>query len=111
MRSGLLSDVSDPQAAYRPFDVAASGYVPAEGGAVFVVEELGHALARGARVYGEITGWAATHDAAPTDPATGPDPAHYARALRLALAAVPRRYREGPLQQAAKERAARLTAA
>ncbi|MER5605518.1 oxygenase MpaB family protein [Micromonospora tulbaghiae] len=34
-----------------------------------------------------------------------------ARALRLALAAVPRRYREGPLQQAAKERAARLTAA
>ncbi|MBC9003460.1 oxygenase MpaB family protein [Micromonospora aurantiaca (nom. illeg.)] len=33
-----------------------------------------------------------------------------ARALRLALAAVPRRYREGPLQQAAKERAARLTA-
>ena len=34
-----------------------------------------------------------------------------ARALRLALAAVPRRYREGPLQQAAKERAARLAAA
>ncbi|WP_091669721.1 oxygenase MpaB family protein [Micromonospora auratinigra] len=34
-----------------------------------------------------------------------------ARALRLALAAVPRRYREGPLQQAAKDRAARLTAA
>ncbi|MET9302334.1 oxygenase MpaB family protein [Micromonospora aurantiaca] len=34
-----------------------------------------------------------------------------ARALRLALTAVPRRYREGPLQQAAKERAARLTAA
>ena len=33
------------------------------------------------------------------------------RALRLALAAVPRRYREGPLQQAAKERAARLAAA
>ncbi|MGC4893368.1 oxygenase MpaB family protein [Micromonospora sp. DT31] len=33
------------------------------------------------------------------------------RALRLALAAVPRRYREGPIQQAAKERAARLTAA
>ncbi|MEU1807617.1 beta-ketoacyl synthase N-terminal-like domain-containing protein [Micromonospora aurantiaca (nom. illeg.)] len=85
LRSGLLSDVSDPERAYRPFDVAASGYVPAEGGAVFVVEELGHALARGARVYGEITGWAATHDAAPTDPATGPDPAHYARAVRLAL--------------------------
>ncbi|MFG1717488.1 beta-ketoacyl synthase N-terminal-like domain-containing protein [Micromonospora chalcea] len=85
LRSGLLSDVADPELAYRPFDVAASGYVPAEGGAVFVVEELGHALARGARVYGEITGWAATHDAAPTDPTVGPDPAHYARAMRLAL--------------------------
>ncbi|MEU2610088.1 beta-ketoacyl synthase N-terminal-like domain-containing protein [Micromonospora sp. NPDC007271] len=85
LRSGLLSDVADPERAYRPFDAAAEGYVPAEGGAVFVVEELGHALDRGARIYGEITGWAATHDAAPTDPASGPDPAHYARALRLAL--------------------------
>jgi minimal PKS chain-length factor (CLF/KS beta) len=86
LRSGLLSDVADPERAYRPFDVAAAGYVPAEGGAVFVVEELGHALARGARIYGEVTGWAATHDAAPTDPDAGPDPTHYARALRLALA-------------------------
>ncbi|WBC16293.1 beta-ketoacyl synthase N-terminal-like domain-containing protein [Micromonospora sp. WMMA1998] len=85
LRSGLLSDVADPERAYRPFDTAASGYVPAEGGAVFVVEELGHALGRGARIYGEITGWAATHDAAPTDPAAEPDPTHYARALRLAL--------------------------
>ncbi|MDG4800543.1 beta-ketoacyl synthase N-terminal-like domain-containing protein [Micromonospora sp. WMMD980] len=85
LRSGLLSDVADPQRAYRPFDVSASGYVPAEGGAVFVVEELGHALGRGARVYGEITGWAATHDGAPTDPEQGPDPTHYARALKLAL--------------------------
>ncbi|MEU1842865.1 beta-ketoacyl synthase N-terminal-like domain-containing protein [Micromonospora sediminicola] len=85
LRSGLLSDVADPERAYRPFDAAASGYVPAEGGAVFVVEELGHALGRGARIYGEITGWAATHDATPTDPEAGPDPTHYARALRLAL--------------------------
>ncbi|MFI7426272.1 beta-ketoacyl synthase N-terminal-like domain-containing protein [Micromonospora sp. NPDC049836] len=85
LRSGLLSDVADPERAYRPFDAGATGYVPAEGGAVFVVEELGHALARGARIYGEITGWAATHDAAPTDPDGEPDPTHYARALRLAL--------------------------
>ncbi|WP_406045469.1 ketosynthase chain-length factor [Micromonospora sp. NBC_00898] len=85
LRSGLLSDVADPERAYRPFDVAATGYVPAEGGAVFVVEELGHALARGARIYGEVTGWAATHDAAATDPHAGPDPTHYARALRLAM--------------------------
>jgi minimal PKS chain-length factor (CLF/KS beta) len=85
LRSGLLSDVADPERAYRPFDVAASGYVPAEGGAVFVVEELGHALSRGARVYGEVTGWGATHDAAHTGPDTAGDAGQYARAMRLAL--------------------------
>ncbi|MBY8870327.1 ketosynthase chain-length factor [Micromonospora sp. PLK6-60] len=84
LRSGLLSDVADPRRAYRPFDRAAAGYVPAEGGAVFVVEELDHALSRGARIYGEVTGWAATHDGAPTDPDRA-EPAHYARALRQAL--------------------------
>ncbi|MFI7649133.1 beta-ketoacyl synthase N-terminal-like domain-containing protein [Micromonospora sp. NPDC049460] len=85
LRSGLLSDVADPEVAYRPFDRSAGGYVPAEGGAVFVVEELGHALARGARVYGEVTGWGATHDAAHTGPDAGGDSARYARAMRLAL--------------------------
>ncbi|SCG42172.1 beta-ketoacyl synthase N-terminal-like domain-containing protein [Micromonospora coxensis] len=85
LRSGLLSDVSDPESAYRPFDRTAGGYVPAEGGAVFVVEELGHALARGARVYGEVTGWGATHDAAHTGPDGAGDPDRYARAMRLAL--------------------------
>ncbi|OWU97471.1 ketosynthase chain-length factor [Micromonospora wenchangensis] len=86
LRSGLLSAVDEPAAAYRPFDRAAGGYVPAEGGAVFVVEERGHALARGARIYGEVTGWAATHDAVHTGPDTAGDPATYARAMRLALA-------------------------
>ncbi|WP_328852527.1 ketosynthase chain-length factor [Micromonospora globbae] len=85
LANGLLSDVADPERAYRPFDAAASGYVPAEGGAVFVVEELGHALARGARVYGELTGWGATHDAAHTGPESAGDPVQYARAMRLAL--------------------------
>ncbi|MFI6264868.1 beta-ketoacyl synthase N-terminal-like domain-containing protein [Micromonospora sp. NPDC051006] len=85
LSSGLLSDVADPERAYRPFDAGASGYLPAEGGAVFVVEELGHALARGARVYGELTGWGATHDAAHTGPQTAGDPIQYARAMRLAL--------------------------
>ncbi|MFC0006519.1 beta-ketoacyl synthase N-terminal-like domain-containing protein [Micromonospora siamensis] len=84
LRSGLLSDVSDPRRAYRPFDRDAQGYVPAEGGAVFVVEELGHAVSRGARIYGEVTGWAATHDAAPTRP-DGAEAVHYARAMRQAL--------------------------
>ncbi|PZF98213.1 beta-ketoacyl synthase N-terminal-like domain-containing protein [Micromonospora deserti] len=85
LRSGLLSDVADPARAYRPFDAAASGYLPAEGGAVFVVEELGHALSRGARVYGEVTGWGATHDAVHTGPDAAGDPGQYARAMRLAL--------------------------
>ncbi|MER7893922.1 beta-ketoacyl synthase N-terminal-like domain-containing protein [Micromonospora sp. NPDC094482] len=85
LSSGLLSDVADPERAYRPFDAGASGYLPAEGGAVFVVEELGHALARGARVYGELTGWGATHDAAHTGPQSAGDPTQYARAMRLAL--------------------------
>ncbi|MGC4746234.1 beta-ketoacyl synthase N-terminal-like domain-containing protein [Micromonospora sp. DT201] len=85
LRSGLLSDVSDPERAYRPFDATASGYLPAEGGAVFVVEELGHALARGARVYGEVSGWGSTHDAAHTTAESAGDPVQYARAMRLAL--------------------------
>lgn len=85
LRSGLLSGVEDPERAYRPFDVSASGYVPAEGGAVFVVEEFGHALARGARIYGEVSGWGSTHDAAHTGASSAGDPVQYARALRLAL--------------------------
>ncbi|MEU4680121.1 beta-ketoacyl synthase N-terminal-like domain-containing protein [Micromonospora sp. NPDC023737] len=85
LAGGLLSDVADPERAYRPFDAAASGYLPAEGGAVFVVEELGHALSRGARIYGELTGWGATHDAVHTGPDTAGSPTQYARAMRLAL--------------------------
>ncbi|MEV4624841.1 beta-ketoacyl synthase N-terminal-like domain-containing protein [Micromonospora sp. NPDC049523] len=86
IRNGLLSDSDDPQRAYRPFDVAASGYVPAEGGAVFVVEELEHALARGVTtIYGEIAGWAATHDGQHTVRVGAADGTQYARSLRLAL--------------------------
>ncbi|MDI5940047.1 beta-ketoacyl synthase N-terminal-like domain-containing protein [Micromonospora sp. DH15] len=85
LRSGLLSVADDPARAYQPFDADAAGYVPAEGGAVFVVEELSHALARGARIYGEVTGWGATHDAVHTGPGRGGDTVQYARAMRLAL--------------------------
>ncbi|MEW2475205.1 beta-ketoacyl synthase N-terminal-like domain-containing protein [Micromonospora gifhornensis] len=85
LRSGLLSAVDDPQRAYQPFDVSASGYLPAEGGAVFVVEEYEHARARGVRGYGEVTGWGATHDAAHTTAESAGDPHQYARAMRLAL--------------------------
>jgi minimal PKS chain-length factor (CLF/KS beta) len=87
LRTGLLSSSPEPRRAYLPFDAAAAGYVPGEGGAVFVVEDLGHALDRGApRIYGELAGWAATHDATHTGPDGGGDARQYARAIRLALA-------------------------
>ncbi|MFG2060813.1 beta-ketoacyl synthase N-terminal-like domain-containing protein [Micromonospora sp. NPDC048871] len=85
LRSGLLSGADDPRRAYLPFDSATSGYLPAEGGAVFVVEEYEHARARGVRGYAEVTGWGATHDAAHTTADSAGDPHQYARAMRLAL--------------------------
>jgi minimal PKS chain-length factor (CLF/KS beta) len=85
-RSGLLSTGSDATRAYRPFDVDAAGYVPGEGGAVFVVEDLDHALARGVRtVYGEVAGWGSTHDARHAGRTSAGDADQYARAMRLAL--------------------------
>jgi minimal PKS chain-length factor (CLF/KS beta) len=84
--SGRLSTCSDPLRAYRPFDADATGYVPGEGGAVLIVEDLDHALARGATIYGEIAGWGSTHDAEHTVPGSGGSARQYARAMRLALA-------------------------
>ncbi|MFC7550930.1 beta-ketoacyl synthase N-terminal-like domain-containing protein [Plantactinospora sp. GCM10030261] len=86
LRGGLVSTADDPARAYRPFDADAGGYVPAEGGAVFVVEDLAHARERGAPViYGEVAGWGASHDARHTDIEGAGTAAHYARAMDLAL--------------------------
>ncbi|MFJ8199854.1 beta-ketoacyl synthase N-terminal-like domain-containing protein [Streptomyces sp. NPDC096152] len=55
-----LSRVEDPARAYRPFTDAASGFVPAEGGAMLVVEEAGVARERGMPVRAFVAGHAAT---------------------------------------------------
>lgn len=60
---GALAEHSDPTKASRPFDMARNGIVISEGGCVFTLERLDKALARGARIYGEITGYAMNSDA------------------------------------------------
>ena len=65
LASGRLSTVDDPDRCYIPFDRAASGYVPGEGGAILLVESEQSARERGARWYGEIAGYGATFDPRP----------------------------------------------
>ncbi|MDH5738409.1 MAG: beta-ketoacyl-ACP synthase I [Gammaproteobacteria bacterium] len=61
---GALSSAYNdtPEKASRAFDVDRDGFVIAGGGGMVVVEELEHALARGAKIYGEIIGYGATSD-------------------------------------------------
>jgi 3-oxoacyl-(acyl-carrier-protein) synthase len=81
---GRFNPTDDPTMAYRPFDAAAAGYVPGEGGAFLIVEELSAARARSASVYAEVLGHAATHDAYHHhDPA--PDGRRLVRAISLAV--------------------------
>lgn len=74
----------DPAQASRPFDRDRNGFVMGEGSGILLLEELGHALSRGARIYAEIVGYGMTCDAYHmTSPVPGGEGA--TRAIQLAL--------------------------
>jgi len=60
---GALATHENPELACRPFDTARNGIVVAEGGGICTVERLQDAQARGAKIYGEIIGYAMNSDA------------------------------------------------
>ena len=74
----------DPKTASRPFDKDRSGFVMGEGAGILILEELEHALSRGAKIYAEMIGYGMTCDAYHmTSPVPGGKGA--ARAIQLAL--------------------------
>lgn len=65
LTTGRISHHPDPARAYLPFDTAACGYLPGEGGAILIVEDAESARARDAQAYGEIAGHGSTFDPRP----------------------------------------------
>ena len=76
-----------PETASRAFDATRDGFVIAGGGGVVVLEELNHALARGAKIYAEVTGYGATSDG---HDMVAPSGEGGERSMRLALSTLPK---------------------
>jgi 3-oxoacyl-[acyl-carrier-protein] synthase II len=80
----MTEQTGEPSRAMKPFDRRRDGFVLGEGAAFFVLEELSHALGRGARIYAEIAGHGRSCEAYhATDP--HPDGVGYSRAMEKAL--------------------------
>ena len=75
-----------PEKASRAFDAGRDGFVISGGGGMVVLEDLEHALARGAKIYAEVTGYAATSDG---HDMVAPSGEGGERAMRLALQTLP----------------------
>lgn len=59
----LSTDNDHPEKSSRPFDATRNGFVMGEGSGALVLEEMGHAIARGAHIYGEVIGFGESGDA------------------------------------------------
>lgn len=79
---GALAQHEDPCKASRPFDKARNGIVVSEGGCLYILERLEDARARGAKIYGEIIGYAINSDAID---AVLPDPERQSQCIHAAL--------------------------
>ena len=75
-----------PETASRTYDATRDGFVIAGGGGVVVLEELNHALARGAKIYAEVTGYGATSDG---HDMVAPSGEGGERSMRVALSTLP----------------------
>jgi 3-oxoacyl-[acyl-carrier-protein] synthase II len=79
---GALATHADPLKASRPFDLARNGIVVSEGGALYTLERLEDAQARGAKIYGEIAGYCVNSDASDY---VLPNPGRQAECVQKAL--------------------------